>query len=141
MILVVDANVVISALIKNGKAREILMGGEFQFVAPEFLKDEVSKYANYIERKSGLTGVELRLLTDFLFEKVKMIPHEEQRATLSKALEIMRNDVKDAPYVACYLALKCHAIWTNDTDFYDKLKIKVVTTEDLVRLFGRGGRT
>ena len=37
MILVIDANSVISALLKDSKARQIIVSGKFSLVTPEFL--------------------------------------------------------------------------------------------------------
>ena len=54
MILVVDANVVIAALIRNSKAREILLSGKFKFLAPDFVKEETFKYLEYVKQKSGM---------------------------------------------------------------------------------------
>ena len=45
----------------------------------------------------------------------------------------MKDDIKDIPYVACFLAKKCDAIWTNDTDFWGKPGIKAVDTADLLK--------
>ena len=46
----------------------------------------------------------------------------------------MKEDIKDAQYVACYLALKCDGIWTNDSDYDDKEGIRVFKTEYLMKL-------
>ncbi|MEK6837186.1 MAG: PIN domain-containing protein, partial [Nanoarchaeota archaeon] len=54
------------------------------------------------------------------------------------AIKIMKEDVKDAPYVACYLALKCDCVWTNDTDYEGKEEVKVFSTEKLLGLIEDG---
>ena len=41
MKLVIDTNIVISALIKDGKTREIIMSGKFELVSPDFVLDEM----------------------------------------------------------------------------------------------------
>jgi len=48
MEMVVDANVLFSALIKEGTTRELLLSNEFVLYAPEFLLDEFwSKLSNF----------------------------------------------------------------------------------------------
>ncbi|MBI4918992.1 hypothetical protein HY837_03615 [archaeon] len=41
---------------------------------------------------------------------------------------------KKAPYVACYLSLKCEYLWTNDLDFTGIKKVKVINTGELLNL-------
>ncbi len=74
MILVVDANVVIAALIRNSKAREILLSGKFKFLAPDFVKEETFKYLEYVKQKSGMGEDALNLLVTLVFQEVQTIP-------------------------------------------------------------------
>ena len=64
MLLVVDANVVFSVLIKGGKTLDIFVlnraNKRFEFVAPEFLMVEVEKHARETIKKSGLSIEEIR---------------------------------------------------------------------------------
>ena len=48
MNLVIDANILFSALIKAGKTIEILLNPGFNFYAPEFLLEEFQKYRDEI---------------------------------------------------------------------------------------------
>ena len=89
MILVVDANVVIAALIKNGKAREVLMSGKFKFVAPDFLKEETLKYIELIKQKSGITKDNLDLLMSLLFQEIETVPLSEYKSELSNSFSIV----------------------------------------------------
>lgn len=134
MILVVDASVVIAALIKNGKSREILLSGKFKFIAPDFVKEEIFKYIGYIQRKSGLGKTDLDLLLNILFQEIETIPKSEYHSELNTAIEIMKENVNDAQYVACYLALKSDGIWTSDPDYEGKEGLKTVKTEYLLKL-------
>ncbi len=47
MMFVIDANAVISALLKDGKSRQIIVSGTFTLIAPEFLSEELYKYRRY----------------------------------------------------------------------------------------------
>lgn len=134
MIIVVDANVIIAALIRNGKTREILLSGKFKFMAPDSVKEETFKCLDYIKKKSGMPKDDLNLLVTLVFQGIQTIPKNDYEAELDRAKEVIKEDVKDSPYVACYLALKCDGIWTNDPDYDNKKGVKVYTTEYLMKL-------
>lgn len=127
--IVVDANIIIAALIRNSKVRRILSKNIYEFVSPDFVLEEIEKYKDYICEKSGLKKEDINILIVILLQTITIISAEEYKSSLSKALEIMKNDKKDVPYVACYLAWKCDAIWTNDKDFEGKEGITIIKTE------------
>jgi len=52
MKLIVDANILFSALIKDGLTAELLISDKLQFFAPEFLFIEFAKYKDLILRKT-----------------------------------------------------------------------------------------
>lgn len=134
MRVVVDANMVMAALIKESKAREVLESGMFGFFSPEFILEEVDKYKGLILEKSGLGEEEFELLTSMVFKNIKIVPASGYEAFKEAAAEIIKEDVKDAPYVACYLALKCDGIWTNDPDYKGKEGVKIFSTKQLLNL-------
>lgn len=117
MEIVIDTNMVIAALIKDSKAREIIMNNKFKFVSPDFVLEEINKYKEEICKKSGLSKEEFELLMMLIFERIDIIPTLDYEMYKKNAKEIMKDDIKDVPYVACYLALKCDGIWTNDHDY------------------------
>jgi len=136
MILVIDANSVIAAIIKDSKARKIIVSGEFTLVSPEFLTEEVGKYNAYIIRKSGMSKEELNLLITLLLKHIHILPRDEYEDKIEEAKLMMTDDVLDVPYVAVYLALKCDGVWTNDRHYESKEKIKVFKTGSLLKMIG-----
>ena len=138
MKLVIDTNIVISALIKDGNTREIIVSGKFELVSPDFVLEETYKYEGYICEKAGLTKDEFELLMALIFQKITVVPSNEYEARKGTAKKIMKQDIKDVPYVACYLALKCDGIWTNDDDYEDVKEIEVVSTSELSGLLQEG---
>ena len=137
MKIVIDTNMIIAALIKDSKAREIIISDYFDFVSPDFVLDEIYKYEDYICEKSGLSKDEFELLIALIFQKIKIISSQYYKDYLKESKKIMEEDVKDAPYVACYFALKCTGIWTNDNDYKNKEKIKVLSTKDLLKMMNK----
>lgn len=134
MKIVIDANIVMAALIRDSEARRIIASGKLEFVSPDFVLEEIYKYEDYICVKSGLAKEEFELLLALVFERISIIPSSEYSACNEAAAAIMINDPKDMPYVACFLALKCDGIWTNDPDYNGKEGVKVINTGDLLAL-------
>jgi predicted nucleic acid-binding protein len=132
MKLVVDANVLIASLIRSGTSRDIIMGEKFDLVSPDFLNLELNKHKNLISQKSELSENEVSIVMTILLKRVEIIPLSEYQEKLEDAAMLMKENIKDVPYVACFLALKCDGIWTNDSDFKRRHGIKVFQTKDLV---------
>lgn len=110
MKIVIDANMVIAALVKGSAARKIIINGKFEFVSPDFVIDEIRKYENEICEKAGLDREGFELLMVLIFGKITIIAADEYKAHMENAGKLMREDIKDVPYVACCLALKCDGI-------------------------------
>lgn len=134
MRLVVDANVLISALIRDGKSREIILSDVFELVCPEYLGDEIYRHREYIARKSGLTPDEVSLLFNLLLRRIKSVPEISYKDEWEQDGTIIKSDPDDVPYVACFLALKCDGIWTNDTHFSEGRGLIVYKTDALLRM-------
>jgi len=134
MNLVIDANMIIAALIKNGAARQIILSDKFNFMSPDFIFDEIYKHREYIGRKSGLDHKDFDLVMLLLFQQIDIVPFDEYRSSIGPATAIMKDDIKDIPYIACYLGQKCDGIWTNDADFNNKPGIRVIDTATLLNI-------
>ncbi|KYC49291.1 MAG: hypothetical protein AMQ74_01444 [Candidatus Methanofastidiosum methylothiophilum] len=67
MELVVDANIVFAAFIKDSKTREILISNKYVLYAPEFLQFEINNHVDYLQDKIGLTNSELKKYVSRLF--------------------------------------------------------------------------
>ncbi len=135
MKLVIDANIIVAALIRESITRKVIGSGKFELFSPDFILEEVYKYKDYICSKSGLLKEEFELVMALVFEQVTIIPKESYESKIGDAKKVIE-DIKDVPYVACYLALKCDAIWTSDKDFEGKKGIITKTTDELLKLIG-----
>jgi len=78
MLLVVDANVVFSALIREGSTLRLLEFNSIfkiiELVAPEFLWDEIEEHKEEIIKKSKLSEEELEKVLGFIMSEIKAIP-------------------------------------------------------------------
>ncbi len=54
MKIVVDTNRIMSALLRDGTSREIIIFGDIEFVTPEHAIEEIKKYKNMLLEKAGI---------------------------------------------------------------------------------------
>jgi predicted nucleic acid-binding protein len=138
MELIVDANVLLSALIKKGITREIILTGKLQLYAPEFLMGEIEKHIEIIHRKSDISKDDLESFIKGLFTigDIRVFATPEVDSFMSKAKKICP-DPDDKDYFALALKLEC-PIWSNDKELKKQDSIKVYTTEEILELIQRG---
>jgi len=133
MNLVIDANILFSALIKRGKTEELILHEDIQVFAPEFIFEEFDKYTKLIMEKTTRSKEELDEILDVLKKRIKTIPNEETEKYLPEAKRICP-DKNDVEYFA--LALKLHCpIWSQDKALKQQNIIQVYSTEELNKMF------
>ncbi len=131
MKLVIDANIIFAALIKEGLTAELIINDELQLFAPEFLLEEISKYQDQIFEKTHRSKEEFEIFVQILNEYITFIPQKNIKPFLEKA-NLFSPDPKDSVYLALALALKS-AVWSNDKKLKEEqVQVKVLSTEDLI---------
>ncbi len=135
MLLVVDANVVFSALLKGGKTLDIFLLNRgykrFEFVAPEFLMVELKNHADEIVRRTGLSIGKLGKVLTFLEKEIEFVPFEDFTEMYEEAEQISP-DPDDVQYFALALKLK-RAIWSNDRALKRQSAVEVLSTGDVLK--------
>ena len=135
MKLVVDANVVISALIADSQTRELIVTLEPDLMTPEFVHDEIGNYEELIVEKSGMTPDRVAQFVDLLFQYIEVVPAIEFYPYIEEAeAAIGDTDPDDVLYVACALATDAD-IWSDDSDFGEQHAVETYTTNDVIDLF------
>ncbi len=138
MKLVIDANIIISALIKDGLHRALIISDKFNLISPDYIVGEVEKYIPYIAKKAKLDVFDIELIFALIFQHITVIPKTEYEDYLNTKESKSIDDSKDIPYIACYLATKSDGIWSNDGDFkITNEKISIYTTEKLLEVLRR----
>lgn len=136
MIIIIDTNILISALIRDSLTRRIIIGSGMNFVYPEISMNEIRKHEKMIREKSGLTDKELDRLLVSILDYVILVPTEVIKEHLSEAKSIMLDiDPKDVVFIAAALSFENSIIWSDDKDFDKQDKIKIVNTNQLAKLF------
>ena len=132
MQLVIDANILFSALIKAGATRRILLLSENDLYAPEFTVEEFKKHLLELQKKTRLPREELMQNFETLMQlaEIKLVPFEEFKHKRALAKNISP-DEDDVAYLALALHLQC-ALWTQDKQLKKQDRVKVITTKELL---------
>lgn len=131
MNLVVDANIIFSALIKEGKSAEILLDFSHNFFVPEYVFEEFERHKDEILAKTNRTEREFNEILSELKDIMSIIPREEFEEYLDLAEEISP-DMDDVMYFALALKLRC-GILSNDKELKIQKEVKVYSVEDLLK--------
>lgn len=135
MRLVVDANVVISALVADSTTRELVVTLEPDLLTPEVVHDEIEAHEGLIVEKSGMAERRVRQFIDLLFAYIDTVPVREFHEHIDRAEEVIgETDPDDVLYLACALGRDA-GIWSDDSDFDEQVLVPVFTTGDVIDSF------
>ena len=135
-ILVMDANVLVSALIKGEFTLQLiysLKNSGYKLVAPKAVLDEIKDNKDKILKYSEFSWEEIEFILKVLGLAIEFVPKEEFGKYLEKAKEIC-SDKDDSPYFALSLSLGKVPIWSNDKELKEDCKeagIKVLSTDEV----------
>jgi len=132
MQLVIDANVLFSALIKGSLTAELIFEDRLKLCAPAFFIEEFMKYEELILKKTHRSKEKYIEILHCLKDVICTVPEEEFSAFLPEAEQISP-DEKDSPYIALALKLKI-PIWSNDKQLKQQNKVKIYSTQEIKTL-------
>ncbi len=137
MELVVDANVLFAALIKESQTRRMILSTGWTFFIPEYLLGEFNRHMGVLTDKTHLTREDLNQLFDeFLTTaNIRIIPFTEFKRFFKEA-ERISPDPDDVHYFALAISKHCQ-IWSNDSRLKNQDKVKVHSTADLLESFSQ----
>jgi predicted nucleic acid-binding protein len=129
---VVDASVIIAALMADGRVRKALLNTpDVAFYAPPQIVAEIRSAIPEITKRARKPPSEVQALIDDVLARLILVPMEllaasaDHAASLAKAADAL----DDAPYVACALVVKA-PVWTLDKDFERMKEITTLKTND-----------
>lgn len=120
MILITDSNLIVSALITpHGTIASIIKAKHnFQFIAPDFIFDEIDEHWDKIRALTSLSDKDLKAELAFYKNLIKVYEEKITKKSLEKAQIIVQDiDPEDVFFVALHLHTG-HKIWSGD----EKLK-------------------
>lgn len=132
MDLVVDANVLFAALLKNSFSYHLLVGRKHHLFTPECIFIELEKHKEEILNKTERTTEEFFRVIEILQRRITLIPLEELTLYVKEA-EKITPDPDDMAYFALALKLNC-ALWSNDKELKKQDVIKVYSTHELSKM-------
>jgi predicted nucleic acid-binding protein len=135
MDIVLDANILFSALIRDSTTRRIILEYEGIFLFPVYIFDELKEHKTELLRKSNLGEEEFNHLLNMLLRKVYIVPNEALYPRRKEAYEAVKDiDPDDAVFVACVLAYPGSILWSDDKKLKNLSSITVLNTKDLIDL-------
>lgn len=133
MRLILDANRLFAALIRDSAARRVLLNPSFEFIAPEYILHEVAEHKKELLDKSGLNDAEFSVIFAEVMRRVNIVTKRQVKQYFTRAKAIMRDIVvDDSVYLALSFAIANDGIWTEDDHFKESKSVRVWTTRDLL---------
>jgi len=130
--LVVDANVLVGALLRDSTNRNLILHGQLDLHAPEWLWDEFERNRSLLLKKSRATGASLDLLIERLQDQVRSIPMATIEQHVQTALKRVGDaNEYDAPYVAAAIAIE-GGVWTHDKTLGELAGVPCFTTGQIL---------
>ncbi|HLC85365.1 MAG TPA: PIN domain-containing protein [Candidatus Nanoarchaeia archaeon] len=135
MDLIVDANILFAALVKDGLSAELLFVDSLNLFSPDFIFEEYEAHKEEILDKTHRTDEEFFHLTEILKRQITLIPLEQLSCFITEA-ESISPDPKDVPYIAAAMKLNA-AIWSHDNHLKTQQRITVYSTQEIHTLVNK----
>lgn len=135
MKIVIDSNVLFSALIKDALTRKLILEYEDEFLFPQYIFEEMQKHKELLLKKSKMNEEEFSELLNIILRKVIIIPTTHLKAKEKEAKELAKDiDPDDALFFATALTHNA-IIWSDDKALKKQEEIKIVNTKEMKELF------
>ena len=132
MNIIIDSNVLFSALIKDSLTRKLILEYDGFFLFPSYIFDEVEKHKHELMKKSRMIQKDFNTLLFIILRKVKIVDTNTLQDYNKEALEIIKDiDVNDAIFIACALAYPNSVIWSDDRKLKKQSKIQIINTKEI----------
>jgi predicted nucleic acid-binding protein len=98
MEIVLDTNILISSLLKDGLTRKIIFLSPFEMFTVEYSRSEIEVHREELLRKSKLDERSFDYLIEIIFSRINLVPMKELEPQKRIAEEIMHDiDLNDTP--------------------------------------------
>ena len=135
MKIVIDSNILFSALIKDSITRRIILDYEDQFLFPSYIFEEMEKHKDELLTKSKMKQKDFEDLLRLLLQKVIIIPKEVLIHYKNDAYQIIKDiDPDDIIFIACAIAYSDAIIWSDDKKLKQQSKVRIINTNEMYSL-------
>ncbi len=134
MRLVVDTNIILSAMIKDSTIRKIIVESGIDFFTPDFTFDEINRHLNDICKRNSLSKeINLKII-DILSKYMTVVEFGFYAHKIMDAKKIIgKIDENNIPFLALALSFNNDGIWTNDKHFLKQKKVKIWGTKEILK--------
>lgn len=130
MQLVVDTNVLISALLARAKTYELIVLGDLELFVPEFSLEEIDKHKVELRERMEVSEAEFDLALSLILSHVTVVSRQKYKPFEAEAKEICPHP-KDFTFFALALAMKV-PLWTNEARLKRQKEVVVYNTKDII---------
>lgn len=123
MLLIVDANELFSAAIKEGKNAEILVSDKVELITPEFILSEFKEHKEELLLKTHRSSEDFTKFLLAMEDKIEVVPRSELKPFLKEA-GLSSPDPDDAQYFAAALKYHC-GIWSEDKELKKQSRVNI----------------
>jgi predicted nucleic acid-binding protein len=130
--IVLDSNILFSALIKDSVTRRIILEYNGLFLFPSYIFEEMNKHKEELLKKSGLEPAAFHQLLGLVLQKVVIVPTETLLRYRTEAYDLVKDiDPDDTLFIACALAYSGSVIWSEDKELKKQGRIHIITTTEM----------
>jgi predicted nucleic acid-binding protein len=135
MRIVIDTNILISAIIRDSLTRNLLFENSSILFIPEYALEEIGEHMEELIEKSDLDENEISSLIENLIKRLKIIKKVDALQFRERALEVMRSiDLDDVLIVASALFVEGSIIWSEDKALKKQNEVRVCNTSEIISL-------
>jgi predicted nucleic acid-binding protein len=139
MKLVIDANIVIAAIIRDSTTRRILFHPLLEMHSPAYLKEELEEHRERLRELADLGKLAFKEVIKTVLGHIMIHDEADYQEHVAAAHRKMRSiDEADSPYLALACAIGADGIWSNDKHFREQNDIVVFSTRDLLKTIQLG---
>jgi predicted nucleic acid-binding protein len=132
MNIVIDSNILFSALIKDSETRKMILNYDGFFLFPSYILIEMEHHKDELLKKSKISKSDFDKLLHLLMRKVMVVPSDVMKPYKTDAIKIVTDiDINDAIFIACALAYKNSILWSNDKKLKTQHVVKVLNTQEI----------
>jgi len=138
--IIIDSNILFSALIKDSMTRRMILEYSGYFLFPYFIFEEMEKHKWELLKKSKMSAKDFNLLLNLLLRKVMIVPTEVLFQYRKEAYKIIKDiDPDDTIFIACALACQDSIIWSDDKKLKQQTHVRIINTAEMYKIL-YGGR-
>ena len=135
MIIVIDSNILFSALVKDSLTRKLIFELNEELVFPESIFEELRRNKPDLVKKSKLSEENFDEVLRVISKYIKIIPTEQFKIYREEAWELIKeHSPEDVMFIACALSFENSILWSDDKKLKRQNKVKVFNTKEVMEI-------